>query len=419
MKVLLSAYSCEPGLGSEAAVGWGWATTLACRHEVCVLTRDSNRRRIEDQAAGAMPCDLRFLYYDLPGLFRAAKKRLPGGVIIYYLLWQIGAYRYMKRRLKSGERFDVVHHVTFVSARFPSLMGRLGIPFVLGPVAGGEYSPAALWRDLGWRARWQETARYLSGRWIRLSPLMRATFRSASHILVSSRQTAMLVPVRERNRVSVMLGIALAGAAPDSSGRATEAGDATAELKLLYAGRFLYWKGMELGLYAFARYLAIGRKGSVTLYGAGPEDARWKSLAERLGIADRVAWFPAMEQWQLMQAMKRYDALLFPSLHDSGGMVVLEAMSKGLPVICLDAGGPAVMVSHGETGFKSPIDNREAAINGLYQAMIALSDDPELRRRMGDATVARVRENFFWEDKVDRIGTIYQSVTEPHDSGAK
>jgi glycosyltransferase involved in cell wall biosynthesis len=224
-------------------------------------------------------------------------------------------------------------------------------------------------------------------------------------------QTAMLVPKSERGRVSVMLGIAMAPNGEDCSHRVPEGGKGSQDLQLFYAGRFLYWKGMELGLHAFARFLATGRAGTITLYGAGPEGDRWRQLVERLGIADHVSWIDVLERQQFIAAMKQYDALLFPSLHDSGGMVVLETLACGLPVICLDVGGPGVMVEHGKTGFKTAVRDWDHAVEGLCKAMIALSDDPGLRRRMGEAAAASVREKFLWGGMVDRIDHIYQAVT--------
>ncbi len=143
LKILLSAYACEPGFGSEAAVGWTWASQLGPEHEVHVITRESNRAAIEAELAVRPLPRVHFSYFDLPPWIRAWK-RGNRGVHLYYFLWQIGAYR-VARALHEAVAFDVVHHVTFASVRFPSWMGLLGPPFIFGPVGGGEYSPRALW----------------------------------------------------------------------------------------------------------------------------------------------------------------------------------------------------------------------------------------------------------------------------------
>ena len=144
MRLLLSAYACEPGRGSEPGVGWNWAIELrALGHDVWVLTRANNQGRIE-QALESLDRTRRpnFLYFDLPYWLRWWK-RGGHGVRLYYYLWQIGVLR-VARQAHAIHRFEAVQHLTFGVFRQPSLMGRLGIPFVLGPVGGGEQTPAGL-----------------------------------------------------------------------------------------------------------------------------------------------------------------------------------------------------------------------------------------------------------------------------------
>src|SRR5205814_1654653 len=144
MKVLVSAYACEPGKGSEPAVGWNWVQALARRgSRIHVITRSNNREAIENDSGSRNPV-LSFHDFDLPRWARAGK-RWPGGIYVYYLFWQVGAYR-LAKRLHAVERFDRVQHVTFASCRLPPFLGRSGIPFIFGPVGGGESMPAQLRR---------------------------------------------------------------------------------------------------------------------------------------------------------------------------------------------------------------------------------------------------------------------------------
>ena len=206
-RILLSAYACEPDRGSEPGVGWTWATELArIGHEVSVITRADNRPTIESNAQHRS-LNLTFLYYDLPTWVQHWR-RFPGGKRLYYVLWQWFAVRYL-RHLFSALPFDVVHHVTYVSARYPSFMGSLGIPFLFGPVSGGEGIPPRLRSGLSAGARFQEWLRDLSNFLVRFDPLMRHTFRQAERILVT-RDTLELIPRRWRHKCEVQLAIGLA-----------------------------------------------------------------------------------------------------------------------------------------------------------------------------------------------------------------
>jgi hypothetical protein len=161
LKVLLSAYACEPGKGSESGVGWNLARHLATRHEVWVLTRANNRAAIESELARNPLPSLHIVYHDLPPWTRFWK-RGRRGVQVYYYLWQLTAIR-LVRRLHREVGFDVVQHGTFVKCWAPSALAFLKeVPFVWGPVGGGESAPLALWPTLGLRGFVYEAARALA-----------------------------------------------------------------------------------------------------------------------------------------------------------------------------------------------------------------------------------------------------------------
>jgi hypothetical protein len=139
LKVLASAYACEPDKGSESGVGWNWVKQIARFHEVWVITRKNNRQPIE-QALLQEPMDnVHWLYFDLPHWARFWKKG-QRGMYLYYYLWQVGIYK-IGKRLHEEVDFDIVHHVTFVNYWTPSFLTLLPVPFIWGPVGGGESSP--------------------------------------------------------------------------------------------------------------------------------------------------------------------------------------------------------------------------------------------------------------------------------------
>ncbi|NMQ27383.1 glycosyltransferase [Candidatus Accumulibacter phosphatis] len=346
LRILLSAYACEPGKGSEPGVGWNWALALARRgHEIWVLTRRNNQETIEPEyrrLEPALKARLHFTYYDLPK-WASWWKKGGRGVHLYYLLWQWGAYQVAKKQ-HAENKFDRVQHATFVSVRQPSFMGGLGIPFIFGPVAGGERAPWRLRSGYGWRGWLLDAARDAANALVKVDPLMWRTFAQAERIYVTSGQTKNLVPRRYWPKTQIKLAIALDG--PEAV-RPHESHGVPSP-RILYLGRFLYWKGMHLGLASFSRLLKSLPDARLSMIGCGPDEARWRQLANQLGMTDSIDWIPWVGQSELPALYRNHDVLLFPSLHDSGGMVVLEAMQNGLPVVCLKLGGPGVLVD--ETG---------------------------------------------------------------------
>lgn len=342
-RILLSAYACEPGKGSEPAVGWMWATELAALgHEVWVITRSANRTAIEAALGLREPSRLHFVYCDLP-LWARSWKRLPGAIYLYYFLWQWLAFR-RALRLNRARRFDYVHHVTFVSLRAPSFMGWLGIPFYFGPVSGGERVPRELRRTMRPRARAFEFARDCANFLVRFDPLMQSAFRRAQRIYLTSRDSLDLVPPRYHHKCEVRLAIGITQEELAFSGRKPASRGPT--LRCVYVGRLLEWKGLQIALLAMQRLKAQGVPAYLTLIGEGPARGSLQSLAEQLGIASQLAWLPWLPHDGVQRKLRDHDVFLFPSLRDSGGMALLEALEHGLPVVCTDLGGPATIVDN-------------------------------------------------------------------------
>lgn len=409
LRILLSAYACEPGKGSEPGVGWNWALALARRgHEVWVLTRLNNLKNIEPEMQRLDPAirdRLHFIYYDLPK-WSSWWKQGGRGVHLYYLLWQWGAYQ-LARQKHTEHRFDRVHHVTFVSARQPSFMGGLGIPFVFGPVAGGERAPWNLRIGYGLAGWLLDAVRDAANVVVKFDPLMRRTFTQAERIYVTSEQTLGMVPRRYWSKTQIKLAIALDR---DEAEELNQRGEVR-PFRILYVGHFLYLKGMHLGLAAFSGLLQRFPDARLSMIGRGPDEARWRRRARQLGIASNIDWMPWVKQSELTGIYRSHDVLLFPSLHDSGGMVVLEAMQHGLPVACLKLGGPGVMVDE-TCGLAVDVAglDESAVVERMAEGLLMFAGSADLMERLREGARERARA-FTWDALVAGIyGPVEESL---------
>ncbi len=400
MKLLVSAYACEPGKGSEPAVGWNWVQALVRRgYQVHVITRSNNREAIESDPQSSRPT-LTFHYYDLPGWARRLK-RWPGGIYPYYLLWQWGSYR-LARRLHVNERFDRVHHVTFASYRQPSFMGGLGIPFIFGPVGGGETAPAQLRRGLSWRGRFAETIRNCGNSLIAFDPFMRSTFARAGIIACTTAETMARVPRRYRAKCIVQLAIGISEPEIDSSSALTPRAESAAP-QFLFVGRLLYWKGLHLVLRALPEVRRSLPGVRLKIIGTGDDRAWLIAQADGLGITDLLEWIPSIPHDQIAHEYRRSLALVFPSLHDSGAMVVLESLAAGLPVLCLDLGGPGTIATPECAAIISTRGATEArVVHALAEAMIRMATDPAFRTRLAASAPARAKQ-LTWDRAADHV----------------
>jgi glycosyltransferase involved in cell wall biosynthesis len=389
LKVLLSAYACEPNKGSEPGMGWHWAVEIArLGHEVHVLTREGNREPALRGAAQLKDLQLIVHGYDLPRWARWWKKGARG-IHAYYLLWQWGAYR-RARRLHAELRFDLVHHITFAVYRHPSFMGRLGIPFVFGPLGGGEDTPPGLLRSLPLRGRIAERLRATANKFASFDPLLRSTFDRASLILYKTVETLNQIPAHFRHKCTCVQDVASDSDAIAKT-PAMEAGP-----RFLFAGRLLYWKGVHLALRALAELRRDVADAELTIVGHGGDRAWLRRMAEDLQLDHAVAWLGWLPHEEVLASYASHRAFVFPSLHDSGGTVVMEAMSQGLPVVCLDLGGPGAILP-AACGFKIEARDRteEQVIRALAEAMKKLATDAALRNAMA-ANALKAASELTW-----------------------
>jgi glycosyltransferase involved in cell wall biosynthesis len=385
LKVLLSAYACEPGKGSEPGMGWHWAVEIArLGHEVHILTRANNVPACERGLAVLSGLRLSVHGYDLPRWARWWKEG-QRGVRLYYVLWQRGASR-RAQALHRAQHFDLVHHITFAVWRHPSFMGRLGIPFVFGPVGGGEDTPRALRRSLPLRAKIVEALRAAANLLAAVDPLLLSTLRRASLVLYKTTDTLSHIPRRFRAKC-----ICIQDVATDKDGVAT-APASSAGPNFLFAGRLLYWKGVHLALRALAQVRDQLPDARLTIVGGGRDRAWLENLARELGLESAVDWRGLLPHDEVLRIYATHTAFVFPSLHDSGGTVVMESLAQGLPVVCLDLGGPAAILP-AQCGVKIPAHGRteDEVAADLAAAMIRLATDAEFRGNLAASALDAAR----------------------------
>jgi glycosyltransferase involved in cell wall biosynthesis len=405
LRVLLSAYACEPGKGSEPGVGWNWVCQTARFHEVWVFTRANNRKPIEAALLSNPLPTVHFVYVDLPLWVRFWKKGRRG-IYVYYYLWQIAAY-FTAKKLHQKVRFDVVHHITFVKYAMPSFMALLPVPFVWGPVGGGETTPNGFWWSFSLRGKVFEVLRVVMRRLFELDPFVRLTARRSVLALTTTKDTGARLRLLGCSQVSVFSEAGLPLEEISWLGDLPRHQDTP--FRVISSGNLIHWKGTEFGLRAFAQFHREFPNSEYWIVGDGPERKRLERLANRLQVTDAVRLWGELPRSQLLQKLADCDVLMHPSLHDSGGWVCLEAMAAGRPVICLDLGGPALQVTE-QTGIKVPANSPAQVIQHLAASLNRLACDPGLYRRMGHASRHRVRDEFNWSKKGAVMTAAYEAL---------
>jgi glycosyltransferase involved in cell wall biosynthesis len=405
LRILISAYACEPERGSEPGVGWNRAQQMGRYHEVWVITRANNRAPIEKSLAKEPLPNVHWVYFDLPRWARFWKKR-QRGVHLYYYLWQIGAY-FVVRKLHRRVGFNLVHHVTFVNYWMSSFMALLPVPFVWGPVGGGESAPRSFWRSFSLRGKTYELLRGLVRFLAEFDPFVKQAARRATVGIATTEESAMRLRRLGCRKVMVLSSVGLA------RDEIVRLGGLVARqsnpFRLVSIGNLLHWKGFELSLRSFARFESRFPATEYWIIGDGPERKRLEKLAHNLGLAAKVRFWGTIPRDEVLEKLADCDVLVHPSLHDSGSWVCLEAMAAGRPVVCLDLGGPALLVTE-DSGVKVPATSPEQVVSDLAAAFYKLAYSPELRARLSLGARERVEEHFDWAGKGYWLSELYRQV---------
>jgi len=221
-----------------------------------------------------------------------------------------------------------------------------------------------------------------------MNPIVRPGLTSASVIFVSTTDTQNLFSGRLRNKTVVFTQLGLPKL-PSAYLPRSPSGPP----RFLYAGRLLYWKGVHIAVRAFAEVVRQAPNARFSIVGDGPERPRLEEDVKRLNLRNNVTFIPRLPQDNLFALYKSHDLLLFPSLHDSGGFVVLEALAYGLPVVCLDLGGPKDMVTPDSGVVVRSTGQNTAQIAATMAMEIAhLLASPDKLSALSAGAVARARD---------------------------
>lgn len=408
-RILVAAYACEPNQGSEPGVGWHWVQEIARENETWVITRSNNRSVIEAAQNASPNANLRFEYVDLPRSLTLWKRK-QRGVRTYYYLWQFAALARgyaLHRRM----RFHLSHHITFVNAWMGTFLGLLPGPFIWGPIGNTPRFPQQLLPDA--KVRCKDFLRVfiqMLGR--SFEPLYWISLVRASQVVVINHELSRTFPLRWLGKHKLQIQSAIGVDRVNKWGKKVP----TPQTEILFVGRLIAMKGAHLALEAFGALASKHPDTRLTLLGSGPEELRLRRRMEGCSWQDRVKFVT----WQPLETVSRFmseaDLFLFPSM-EGAGMVVLEAMASGLPVVCLDYGGPGTMVAD-KCGIKVPVQDWAATVAGLCEAVSRLVSDPDLRKEMGMRGRKHVEEHYLWSRKASVVNALYDHVDPWRDDSA-
>ena len=406
IKILISAYACSPGMGSEPGMAWNWVSNLAKFCELYIITEGEFREKIEEVVPTLEQGKNMHFYYNpvSEDIRKMCWNQGDWRFYKYYREWQWKTYL-MAKEICSSEHIDVLHQLNMIGFREPGYLWKLskenGVPFVWGPVDAKDKFPVA----------------YLDGASIKTKLFMRLKnfltgiqLRYSGRVLKAARQTSVIFSASSNSQRSFKKYMHIDSPLLNETGCYVQEHPITDKSQketfdVLWVGKMDFRKQLALALQTMA---AIGdNKFRLHIVGGG-DSAFYQQMAEGLGIADQCVWHGAVSHDEVQKLMQASDIFFFTSVAEGTPHVVLEAIGNNLPVVCFDTCGQGDAVND-KVGRKVALSNPAQSATDFAKQLNDLEHDRNLLKQLSENCKQRQTE-LSWEKKAKTMVEWYEKV---------
>jgi glycosyltransferase involved in cell wall biosynthesis len=372
-KLIVISEGISPQGGSEPGKGWWWSCALSKFFQLHVIT---NSRSIENCKKQQIVIDNNWIFH--PTKFTISTWKFPIGLLQYR--------KWLREALEiagtiAPENLAGLHHVTLGSFRYLPRYEKLNIPYILGPLGGGETTPWGLIlnRCVPFKHKISEILRCLFNYSFALYPSLRRTMSNANLVLATSNESERVVQAIGARTTHVVFPDALEY--PNTSPsleRSTRQHALKTEVRLVWQGRPLWWKGPDIAVKLLIHLRKAGLPVRLDFVGQWDRQSMKQALtAQAVEIIDFMSFLPSVPASDFPKLLSQYHGFVATSLHDSGGIPLLEAQSLGLPCLSLGLGGNRLAIAPHKGTQTLPFDNIETFLDKSLQRVRDWHENPE------------------------------------------
>ena len=406
MKILINAYACSPGMGSEPGMAWNWVSNLAKSCELHIITEGEFREKIETVVPTLEQGGNMHFYYN-PVSEEIRKMCWNQGdwrFYKYYREWQWKTYL-MAKDICSKEQIDILHQLNMIGFREPGYLWQLskenGVPFVWGPVDAKDKFPVAYLDGAGLKTKlFMRLKNFLTGIQLRYS----------KRVLLAARQSSVIFSASSNSQRSFKKYMNIDSPLLNETGCYVQDHpivDKTDKetFDVLWVGKMDFRKQLALALQTVAK--SENNKLRLHIMGGGDAES-YQSLAKSYGIADKCIWHGAVSHDEVQDIMQKSDIFLFTSVAEGTPHVVLEAISNNLPVVCFDTCGQGDAVND-KVGRKIPLSFPCQSVSDFAKLLNELEDNRSLLKQLSENCKERQQE-LSWEEKAKTMMEWYEKI---------
>ena len=400
-KILIIAFACKPNAGSESGVGWNFSKLIQEFGDVYVLVRDAENQK--ELLSNNKELNVKYIFYDLPNcISKLQNKQVNNGqkyMELYYLAWQIGAIKHIIKNY-GRNYFDIVHHITFVSATLPSYFILLKSKFIWGPISSNDLIPKGI---ASANTYIKLCIKDFMKKIIRtFSISFQLDKRKASYIIANTSDIFDKLKLKNEVRLVTIPSI---GIEENEEVIVNKKININTRINIISIGEFLDIKNFDITVEAFNRYNSINPNSKLYLIGDGPNRKKLERLVVDLGLTDDVIFVGWISRNKVYEYLKNTaHVLLFPTC-EKAGMVILEALQNNVPVVGMNFGGPKEFVTN-NSGVLVEVKNREQIVDDLAIGINNIVNNYSYYLNGCKEAIV----NYYWTSKRNKLKNIYDKL---------
>ena len=391
---LISAYSVNPYKGSEDSIGWNWVLQYEKNYKegdrIILLTKKFNEK---DTRRGLKEFNIQhveLVIVDVPNALNWFREKHSAFHHMYYILWQHWAWLWVKH---SGIHFDVIHHVTMNDYRIPSeLYKAKGAKVIWGPMGGAQVTPRPL--KVYEKNQLVASFREFVNKSCSWNPFYKNALRSYYKIYCINHETQKHISRIVGKDVPLMPELALRDEYKNLPIRKGN----NDILKIVFVGRLIGKKGIAFLVDALS-LMPTDMNWELLIFGDGDDHALIEKQIADSGIGKNVKLMGNRPLNQIAEAYQQADVFVLPSLRETSGNVLLEAMAYAVPIVAFDTSF-CRLLKEVDCGV---FVNTDQALEGIKEdwckAIVTLGQDKELAKQMGLNGYKYVNSKLTWDEK--------------------
>lgn len=422
LNILINSYTCCPGMGSEQGMGWNWIINLAKYCNLYIISEGEYRGQVEVWMSKPHHAELasRMHFYWIPVSSKVRSMCWDQGdwrFYWYYARWQRKTAQ-LARSICKRYHIDVLHQLNMIGFHEPGYLADVsketGIPLIWGPVDAKERFPMAYAESAPTYVRWKlRVKNFLTWYSLLFSCRIRKTVKQSRFVVSASSNSVRTF--RKYYRIESPL-INETGCYPTDITSATAvrppvvpeeevAEPSPKRFKLLWVGKFLFRKQLGMAL----RTLSLLPQQDIELHiVGGGDEAPYREMAQQLGVSNRIVWHGEIPRSEVLALMHECDLFFFTSVAEGTPHVVMEAISCGLPILCINTCGHGDCVTP-KVGVKVSLNRPDWTCRNFAETITRLYKDRALLNKLSTQCKVRIEE-LSWEARIHQMLVLYEQA---------